>query len=232
MIGFVVALDFLKMLLRSKGFVCPAYINTTKRLISNEIREVLNTRLEPPAGINGNQLQLAVVSKNLNALNLDLYVNNLGQYEDRRSSILDLLTNLRSSKLANTCLESTHFAVVRHLLENGTIQEVVPVLLDRQQYGIFLNDFTGFAVTQVLNEEQEYILGLPLALKLVLLDELESKFVQGFCLKSSLESLKKEFAKEQSEEEKPSPPKGKVQEVSFSCTLKYVSVVPFSLIKL
>ncbi|XP_065370459.1 uncharacterized protein LOC135962454 [Calliphora vicina] len=201
------------MFLRSKGFVCPTYINISKRLLSNEIKEVLNTRLDHPSGINGNQLQLAVVSKNLNALNLDLFVNNLNQYEDRRSAVLDLLANLRATKLANTCLESTHFAAVRHLLENSTIQEVLPVLLDRPQYGIFLNDFTGFAVTQTLHDEKEYILGLPLALKLVLLDELESIFVQAFALKSSLETLKKELSSEQPSEEKaPIPPKGKVQE--------------------
>ncbi|XP_023293805.2 uncharacterized protein LOC111677011 [Lucilia cuprina] len=201
------------MFLRSKGFVCPAYINISKRLLSNEVREVLNARLEPPTGTNGNQLQLAVVTKNLNALNLDLFVNSLSNYEDRRSAVLDLLANLRSTKLANTCLESTHFAAVRHLLENSSVQELVPILLDRPQYGIFLNNFTGFAVTQTLHDEKEYILGLPLALKLVLLDELDSVFVQAFCLKSSMETLKKELSNEQaSEENAPSPPKGKVQE--------------------
>ncbi|KAM7342733.1 uncharacterized protein ACRADG_010023 [Cochliomyia hominivorax] len=207
---------YFKMLLRSRGFVSPAYINTSKRLLSNEIREVLNTRLEPPSGTNGNQLQLAVVSKNLNALNLDLFVNNIGHYEDRRSAVLDLLANLRSTKLGNTCLESTHFAVVRHLLNNAAIQELIPVLVDRPQYGIFLNDFTGFVVTQALYEEQEYVLGLPLALKLVLLDELGSEFVQGFCLKSTLESLKNELSKDKSEDEKnTNPPKGKVQETKI-----------------
>ncbi|XP_037806912.1 uncharacterized protein LOC119600607 [Lucilia sericata] len=201
------------MFLRSKGFVCPAYRNISKRLLSNEVREVLNARLEPPTGTNGNQMQLAVVTKNLNALNLDLFVNSLSNYEDRRSAVLDLLAKLRSTKLANTCLESTHFAVVRHLLENSNVQELVPILLDRPQYGIFLNNFTGFAVTQTLHDEKEYILGLPLALKLVLLDELDSVFVQAFCLKSSMETLKKELSKEQtSEENAPSPPKGKVQE--------------------
>lgn len=203
-------------MLRAKGLVYPSYINVSKRLISNEVRQVLNTRLDFPGETNGNQIQLAVVSKNLNALNLDLFVNNLSQFEDRRSAILDLLSNLRASKLANTCLESTHFAVVRHLLENSTIQELVPILTDRQQYGIFLNNFTGFAVMETLHNEREYMLGLPLALKLVLLDELDSVFVQAFCVKSIIESLRNELLSETLKDDKPTAvPKGKIQEVTF-----------------
>lgn len=203
------------MFVRPKLFVCPTYVNISKRLLSNEFKEVLNTRLEPPAGINGNQLQLAVVNKNLNALNLDLFVNNLTQYEDRRSAVLDMLSNIRSSKLANSCLDSTNFAVVRHLLDNSSIQEVVPILVDRPQFGIFLNNFTGFAVTQTLHHEKEHELALPLSLKLVLLDELDSIFIQTFCAKCCLSSLKKEISAEPTGDEKPTPPpKGKVQEVS------------------
>lgn len=202
------------MFARPKVFVCPSYINLSKRLLSNEFREVLNTRLEPPAGINGNQLQLAVVSKNLNALNLDLFVNNLNQFEDKRSAVLDLLSNIRATKQANSCLESTNFAVVRHLLDNSSIQELVPVLMDRPQFGIFLNNFTGFAVTQTLHNEKEYVLAMPLSLKLVLLDELDSIFIQTFCVKSCLTALKKELSAEPASEDKTTtpPPKGKVQE--------------------
>ncbi|TMW50473.1 hypothetical protein DOY81_004469 [Sarcophaga bullata] len=204
---------FLLKMLRSKGLITPSYINVSKRLISKEVRQVLNTRLDSPDETNGNQIQLAVVSKNLNALNLDLFVNNLSQFEDRRSTILDLLTNLRTSKLANTCLESTHFAVVRHLLENSTIQEVVPILADRQQYGIFLNNFTGFAVMETLHNEKEYVLGLQLVLKLVLLDELTSVFVQAFCVKSIIESLKYDLLSDTLKDDKSTAIlKGKIQE--------------------
>lgn len=211
------------MFLRAKGWINPSYINVPKRLISKEVRQVLNTRLDPPGEINGNQLQLAVVNKNLNALNLDLFVNNLSQFEDRRSAILDMLTNLRTSRLANTCLESTHFAVVRHLLENSNIQEVIPILTDRQQYGIFLNNFTAFAVMETLYKEKGYILGLPLAMKLVLLDELDSVFVQAFCVKSIIESLTNELLSEIPKDDKSAPaPKGKIQEVSLYQKKKYI----------
>ncbi|XP_073848221.1 uncharacterized protein [Musca autumnalis] len=202
------------MLASQRLRVCtPLYLNLSKRLISNEIREVLNTRLEPPAGVNGNQLQLSVISKNLNALNLDLYVNNLGQHEDRSSTIVDLLTHIRSSRLANTCLESTNFGVVRQLLDNVSVQELVPILIDRPKYGIFLDNFTGFAVTSALHSEKEYALALPLVLKLVLLDELDSVFIQQFCVKSSLAELKKQLVEEQQAgEEQAKAPVGKVQE--------------------
>ncbi|XP_061391815.1 uncharacterized protein LOC133327275 [Musca vetustissima] len=201
------------MLASQRLRVCsPLYINLSKRLISNEIREVFNTRLEPPAGINGNQLQLSVISKNLNALNLDLYVNNLGQHEDRSSTIVDLLTHIRSSRLANTCLESTNFGVIRQLLDNVSVQELVPILIDRPKYGIFLDNFTGFAVTSALHSEKEYLLALPLALKLVLLDELDSVFIQQFCVKSSLAELKKQLLEETQAAEEPKAPVGKVQE--------------------
>uniref|UniRef100_A0A1I8M0S6 Mitochondrial 28S ribosomal protein S27 n=1 Tax=Musca domestica TaxID=7370 RepID=A0A1I8M0S6_MUSDO len=201
------------MLASQRLRVCsPLYLNLSKRLISNEIREVFNTRLEPPAGINGNQLQLSVISKNLNALNLDLYVNSLGQHEDRSSTIVDLLTHIRSSRLANSCLESTNFGVVRQLLDNVSVQELVPILIDRPKYGIFLDNFTGFAVTSALHSEKEYLLALPLALKLVLLDDLDSVFIQQFCAKSSLAELKKQLLEENATAEEPKAPVGKVQE--------------------
>uniref|UniRef100_A0A1I8NNZ1 Mitochondrial 28s ribosomal protein s27 n=1 Tax=Stomoxys calcitrans TaxID=35570 RepID=A0A1I8NNZ1_STOCA len=184
----------------------------SKRLLSNEIKEVLSTRLPPPAGINGNQLQLAVISKNLNALNLDLFVNNLNPNEDRSSNILDLLTHIRSSRLANTCLESTNFGVVSHLLDNLSLQELVPILVDRPKYGIFLDNFTGFAVTESLHNEKEYELALPLVLKLVSLDELDSAFIQGFCVKSSIVALKKMLTKEAEPAEEVKAPAGKKQE--------------------
>uniref|UniRef100_A0A1L8ECZ2 Putative mitochondrial 28s ribosomal protein s27 n=1 Tax=Haematobia irritans TaxID=7368 RepID=A0A1L8ECZ2_HAEIR len=188
---------------------CPFY--NAKRFLSNEIKEVLSTRLAPPAGFNGNQ-QLSAISKNLNALNLDLFVNNLNPQEDRSSSILDLLTQIRSSRLANTCLESTHFGVVQHLLDNTSLQELVQILLDRPKYGVFLDNFTGFVVTANLHNDKEYALALPLVLKLVLLDELDSAFIQAFCVKSSLVELKKLLTQETEKVEEVQATGGKKQE--------------------
>lgn len=208
------------MFLSQRLRVYPLYLNVTKRLLSNEIKEVLNTRLEPPPGINGNQLQYAAVSKNLNALNLDLFVNNLSHNEDRSSNVLDLLTHLRSSRLANTSLESTYFGVIRHLLDNISLQELVQILVDRPKYGVFLDNFTGFAVTSALHNEKEYDLALPLALKMVLLDGLDSAFIQTFCVKSSLAELRKDLANETTQEaEETKKPVGKVQEVRFHLKL-------------
>lgn len=202
------------MFLRVKRVVFPSYINLSKRLLSNEIQEVLNTRLDPPSRSVGNTLQLSALSKNLNAINLDLFVNNLNQHEDRTSIVLDLLEKLRLTNLANTCLDSTHFAVVRHLLESLSLEEVVSVLLDRPKYGIFLNNFTGFAVVQALHEEKAYTLGLPLTLKLVLSEETSSEFINWFFLKASLETLRKEQPVDQTSATS-NVQKSKVQEVSY-----------------
>lgn len=209
-----------RMLASQRLRVCPVYLKISKRLLSNEFKEVLQTRFEPPAGINGNQLQLAVVSKNLNALNLDLFVNSLSANEDRCSAVLDLLASIRSSHLANTTLESTNFAVVRHLLDFSSIQEVVNILLDRAQFGVFLNNFTGFAVLEALHKEKLYELALPLSLKMILLDGLDSAFIQAFCVKSILMELKKPETNEPAAADAPKKPVGKQQEVRVNCVLE------------
>lgn len=177
------------MFSKSKYIINTNYLKLSKRLVSNEFKKVLNTQLEPVPGTTLNQLQLNFVNKSFNALNLDLFINNIKETEDRRSAILELLSRLRSSKWACDYLESTNFAVVRHLLSHSAVSEIVPIIEDRLQYGIFLDNFTGLAVSEAINREAEFTLALPLLLKMILLDELDSAFIQLVCVKSCLISL-------------------------------------------
>uniref|UniRef100_A0A1B0A7P8 Uncharacterized protein n=1 Tax=Glossina pallidipes TaxID=7398 RepID=A0A1B0A7P8_GLOPL len=181
------------LIVRSRFLSNVNCIKLSSRCISNELRKVFHTRLDNTNVLNQSQFQLAYLRKNINEFNLDVFLNNLSQYDDRRSAILDLLSGLRASKLANKTLESTQFAAVRYLLENCSLEELVAILTDRLQYGIFLNNFTGFAVLQSLYKEKEYKLGLPLVLKLILHDGLDSSFVGAFCVKSCFMVLKHNF---------------------------------------
>lgn len=181
------------LIIRSRFFSNVNCIKLSSRCISNELRKVFHTRLDNTNVLNPSQFQLAYLRKNINEFNLDFFLNNLSQYDDRRSAILDLLSRLRESRLANKTLESTQFAAVRYLLENCSLEELVAILTDRLQYGIFLNNFTGFAVLQSLYEEKEYKLSLPLVLKLIIHDGLDSSFVGAFCVKSCFMELTHTF---------------------------------------
>lgn len=186
-------------ILRNRGILLPIVysrcISTSSvRRLSSEFVKVLNTRFENPGEIDSTQWQLSTVSRNPNAFNIDLYLNNLPAHdEDRCQAVLDLLVNLRSSRLTQQTLESTHFSAIRFLLENSTIQELLPVLENRLKYGIFLDEFTAFAVLNAANSSKEYSLAQPLTEKLILLDELKGLFVQRFAIKSCLMKLKSEL---------------------------------------
>uniref|UniRef100_A0A1A9WW25 Uncharacterized protein n=1 Tax=Glossina brevipalpis TaxID=37001 RepID=A0A1A9WW25_9MUSC len=184
------------LIIRSRFLSNHKCIKLSKRYISDEFRKVFHKSLDNSEALNQTQLQLTYLKKNVNEYNLDLFLNNLSHHDDRRSVILDLMAHLRASKLANKTLESTHFAAVRYLLENCNLHELIPILTDRLQYGIFLNNFTSFAVLESVHKEKEYRLALPLVLKLILHDELDSSFVQAFCVKSCFEVLKHDTSDE------------------------------------
>lgn len=184
----------LSALVRSGGFLSRRLCIPSPRYLSGEFVKVLNTRFENPAEIDNSEWQLAFVSKNPNPSNIDLFLNNLPpQDEDRRQVVLDLLVTLRASRLTQQTLESTHFTAIRFLLENATIQELLPVLENRLKYGLFMDDFTAFAVLNAAHSSKEYSLAQPLIQKVILLDELEGLFVQRFAVKSCLMKLKSEL---------------------------------------
>lgn len=185
--------------LRRQGLLLPLVCSrslqlTSTRCLSGEFVKVLNTRFENPAEIESSQWQLASVSKNPNASNIDLFLNNLSLHdEDRCQTVLDLLATLRASRLTQQTLSSTHFSAIRFLLENATIQELLPVLENRLKYGLFMDEFTAFAVLNAAHSSKEYSLAQPLVQKLILLDEMEGSFVQIFAVKSCLMKLKSEL---------------------------------------
>uniref|UniRef100_A0A1A9UCQ4 Uncharacterized protein n=1 Tax=Glossina austeni TaxID=7395 RepID=A0A1A9UCQ4_GLOAU len=203
------------LIVRSRFLSNVNCIKLSIRCISNELRKVFHTRLDNTNLLNQSQFQLAYLRKNINEFNLDFFLNNLSQYDDRRSAILELLSRLRASKLTNKTLESTQFAAVRYLLENCSLEELVAILTDRLQYGIFLNNFTGFAVLQSLYKENEYKLGLPLVLKLILHDGLDSSFVGAFCVKSCFMVLKHTFEEVHQQELESSSGKEEKMRVKF-----------------
>lgn len=167
---------------------------TSVRCLSGEFVKVLNTRFENPPQLESSHWQLASVSKNPNASNIDLFLNNLPQHdEDRRQTVLDLLATLRASRLTQQTLPTTHFSAIRFLLENATIQELLPVLEDRLKYGLFMDEFMAYAVLNAVHSSKEYARAQPLIQKLILLDEMEGIFVQRFAVKSCLMKLKAEL---------------------------------------
>ncbi|GBP59528.1 28S ribosomal protein S27, mitochondrial [Eumeta japonica] len=69
---------------------------------------------------------------------------------------MDLLHKLRMS--ADTCntLDSTHHATIRNFLEFGNINELLVILKDPLNYGIFLDTFTSNLLLDKLLTDQEF----------------------------------------------------------------------------
>ncbi|XP_033333977.2 uncharacterized protein LOC117224887 [Megalopta genalis] len=70
------------------------------------------------------------------AIDVDLFANTI-QDKEQVEELLSTIYNLRLTSDTSNTLESTHHATIRYLLDNDLTEELVTVLHDRLNYGIF-----------------------------------------------------------------------------------------------
>ncbi|CAK9811519.1 28S ribosomal protein S27, mitochondrial, partial [Anthophora plagiata] len=77
----------------------------------------------------------ATVGK-VNAVDIDIFANNIVK-KDQVDELMILLQNLRRSAETTSTLDSTHHAVIRYLLDNDCTNELMRILHNRLDFGIF-----------------------------------------------------------------------------------------------
>lgn len=78
----------------------------------------------------------------ISAIDVDLFanaVNDSGYLEELK----DLLHKLRLSAETGNTLESTHYATIRNFIEYGNVQDLVQILKDPINFGIFLDYYSA-----------------------------------------------------------------------------------------
>lgn len=164
----------------TKTICCPKNIN-----IRTFLSEAYYCREVWEAHLNGSLLQRVNVEElyqeqdqrfqktgQMSAVDVDIFTNCMknSSYVDE---MLDLLHKLRLS--ADTCntLNSTSHAAIRMMLQYGTKKDLLNVLDDRINYGVFLDYYTANILMDTFWKENDYTSGARIASQLMLQEELD-----------------------------------------------------------
>ncbi|EFA02747.1 small ribosomal subunit protein mS27 [Tribolium castaneum] len=98
-----------------------------------------------------------------NALKDDVFIDEL----------LDLVHKLRLSPDTGNTLNSTSHAVVRTLLRNDKVKELLQVLDDRLNYGVFLDDYTANILMDKFWKSKDFAAGCLVASQMMLQEDLK-----------------------------------------------------------
>lgn len=150
--------------------------------------EVWNKRLNSPLlhKINLEELYYELEqrfnkSKQLNAIDVDIFANAI-QKELFCDELLDIVHKLRLTADCGNILESTGHAVVRTLLEANQADELLTVLDDRLNYGLFLDYYTANLLMDHFWKSKQYVHGARVASLLMLQEEFEHPLSRDFSL--------------------------------------------------
>lgn len=111
--------------------------------------------------------------RQMSAVDVDIYANAVKDnfYVEE---MLDLVHKLRLSADTGNTLNSTSHAVVRVLTRYGNKKDLLSVLDDRINYGIFLDYYTANILLDIFWKEKDYTSGARVASQLMLQEEFEN----------------------------------------------------------
>lgn len=110
--------------------------------------------------------------KKVSAVDIDIFANSLNK-EDHVEELLSLLQKLRKTAETSNILDSTHHAVIRYLLDNNYTKELMNVLHNRLNYGIFPDYVTYNILMDTYIKKQDYTNAAKVAVLPMLQEESE-----------------------------------------------------------
>ncbi|XP_022114511.2 28S ribosomal protein S27, mitochondrial [Pieris rapae] len=116
----------------------------------------------------------------ISAIDVDIFANAVrdGVYLEE---LKDLLHKLRLSGETGNTLESTHHATVRNFMEFGNIQELVDILKNPLNYGIFLDYYTANLLLDKLIKSQDYEMATNVAALIMLQEDYTNEITCSLC---------------------------------------------------
>ncbi|XP_035431116.2 28S ribosomal protein S27, mitochondrial [Spodoptera frugiperda] len=171
-----------------KNNVCPVIIHK-KNFLSKEYKctEAWNNMNSSPVfnKINihdfYNVLDQNYSSKGvLSAIDVDIFANAIKD-QGHLEELKDLLHKLRTTAETGNMLESTQQATVRNFMEFGDVKELVEILKDPLNFGVFLDDYTANMLLDKLLTLNNYELAARVASLVMLQEEFNHELTCALC---------------------------------------------------
>uniref|UniRef100_A0A1L8E094 Putative mitochondrial 28s ribosomal protein s27 n=1 Tax=Nyssomyia neivai TaxID=330878 RepID=A0A1L8E094_9DIPT len=120
-------------------------------------------------------------SGKFSAIDIDICCNKF--HDDTYiDEIFDILHKLRMSEETSNTLDSTHHAIVRNLTTLGKYQELLHILNDPLNYGIFLDTFSANLLLNALLEAKEFTYAARIAAFLMLQEDFGNNITKSLAL--------------------------------------------------
>ncbi|KAF5285612.1 hypothetical protein FQR65_LT13093 [Abscondita terminalis] len=111
-----------------------------------------------------------VKTKTISPVDVDVFAHAIRDdtYSDE---LLDLIHKLRMSSESSNTLNSTSHAVIRYLMNFGKLEQLLAVLDDRLNYGVFLEDFSANLLLDTFLKKEDYVSAARVASQLMLQED-------------------------------------------------------------
>ncbi|XP_018788694.1 PREDICTED: uncharacterized protein LOC108968850 [Bactrocera latifrons] len=111
-------------------------------------------------------------------------------HDNRDNGFSESLLKLRSVPDKAAQFDATNYAIFRNFLDHENIDELLSLIKNRLQSGIFIDNFLGCYILNQLLQENNFIGATEVSLEIFKQDSLDNKLVSGLILKSIFEYLK------------------------------------------
>lgn len=149
----------------------------------------------------------------ISAIDVDVFANAVKDpaYLDE---LKDLLHKLRLSAETGNTLESTNHATLRNFIEFGNLQDLVQILKDPLNFGLFLDFYTANILLDKLITSENYELGANVASLIMLQEDYSNEITNTLCQYACYKYLSEH--KVSSEEQPPQEEKNKkIEEIKI-----------------
>lgn len=109
-------------------------------------------------------------TKEISAVDVDVFANSITD-PNYVNELLDLVHKLRLSAESSNVLISTEHAVVRFLYSTNHRDDLLTVVDDRLNYGVFLDYYTANLLMDYYHKAKDYVAGVVIASQLTLQEE-------------------------------------------------------------
>lgn len=119
----------------------------------------------------------------VHAVDIDIYANVL-QGDEHTDELIDVLHRFRLTPETSSTMDSTHHAVIRNLLENNKFEDLMMILHDRINYGIFPDHFCYNILMDTFVKKQDFGLAARTAVLLMLQEDSEHPITNALAVYS------------------------------------------------
>ncbi|KAJ6648732.1 28S ribosomal protein S27, mitochondrial [Pseudolycoriella hygida] len=175
------------------------YVNSTRTFLSEAYKctEVWNQRLTSPAlqNINAANFYYELEQKfhsygKVSAIDVDILASTIAE-GGQLDALSDIIHKHRLTEETSNTLDSTGHALIRAFLDRFQISELLEILDDRINYGIFLDDFTANLSLHELIKNKDYKSAARIATLLMLQEDFDHKITKFLSLYACVKHLQK-----------------------------------------